>query len=157
MIVSVLYHDKTSLTGWGESGVPGYHTQFISIGGIVQLSCENALKLPLTTTKRGIDESSEVYSAIKGKIREGLKTFTQYTYKWKSNLEQERIHHRNGMTKLQGIAELSSKHLDANGTTSKPKLPTPPPAKSTDPLTTIQYKRKQKQSRQSVAIPPRIL
>ena len=27
----VLYNDKSGLTGWGTSGVPNYHTQFIGI------------------------------------------------------------------------------------------------------------------------------
>lgn len=29
----VLYNDKSGLTGWGTSGVPNYHTQFIGIKG----------------------------------------------------------------------------------------------------------------------------
>jgi hypothetical protein len=80
----VLYCDKSMLTGWGDAGVPGFHTQFIAIAGIVEFRSTNAADLPVTTTKRGIEASSEVYSFAKNYMREGMKIFTNYTYKWKS-------------------------------------------------------------------------
>ena len=52
---AVLYCNRDELTGWGEAGIPQYHTQFIAISGIVEFRCKNAQKLPMTTTKRGID------------------------------------------------------------------------------------------------------
>ena len=55
---AVLYCDRTELTGWGEAGVPRYHTQFIAISGIVEFQSNDPAKLPTTTTKRGIDASS---------------------------------------------------------------------------------------------------
>lgn len=61
----VLYNDKTHLTGWGEAGVPQYHTQFIGIRGIVIFESNNPKNLPMTTTKRGIDTSSNIYAAVK--------------------------------------------------------------------------------------------
>ena len=57
----VVWKDKTRLTGWGEASVPNYHTQFIAITGLVLLSSDDPKKLPLTTTKRGIDASREIY------------------------------------------------------------------------------------------------
>ena len=56
----VLYNDKTHLTGWGEGGIPKYHTQFIGIKGVVSFKSTNPKLLPTTTTKRGIDLSSEI-------------------------------------------------------------------------------------------------
>ena len=50
---AVLYCDRTELTGWGDAGVPRYHTQFIAISGIVEFQSNDAAKLPTTTTKRG--------------------------------------------------------------------------------------------------------
>jgi hypothetical protein len=79
----VLYSDKSRLTGWGEAGVPNFHTQFISIGGIVEFRTTHADKLPITTTKRGIDAGSDVYLFAKNYMREGMKLFTNYTNKWK--------------------------------------------------------------------------
>ncbi|MBS7413624.1 ATP-binding protein [Pseudomonas syringae] len=79
----VLYADKTKVTGWGEAGVPQYHTQFVSIAGVVNFKSNDAARLPVTTTKRGIDGNSEIYLSIKEFMREGMKLFTSYTNKWK--------------------------------------------------------------------------
>lgn len=89
----VLYCDRTILTGWGEERVPSYHPQFIAISGIVYFRSKDAKKLPITTTKRGIDASSELYLEVKKYMREGLKYFTAYTNKWKEHVidEKERI------------------------------------------------------------------
>ena len=86
----VLYNDKSVLTGWGTNGVPNYHTQFIGIKGIVVFESTNPKALPMTTTKRGIDHSSALYIAVKDKICEGLKMFTNYTNQWKGRNAQER-------------------------------------------------------------------
>ncbi|WP_016951123.1 ATP-binding protein [Anabaena sp. PCC 7108] len=86
----VLYCDKTRLTGWGEPTVPSYHPQFIAISGVVHFRSKDARNLPITTTKRGIDASSEIYLYVKDFMREGLRIFTSYTNKWKKNIPQER-------------------------------------------------------------------
>jgi hypothetical protein len=86
----VVANDKTILTGWGEAGVPRYHPQYISISGIVHFKSTDARKLPLTTTKRGIDASSELYLHVKERMREGLKVFTTYTSKWKQMPQEEK-------------------------------------------------------------------
>ena len=86
----VLYNDKSSLTGWGTHSVPSYHTQFIGIKGIVIFESTDPSKLPMTTTKRGIDHSSEIYIAVKDKICEGLKMFTNYTNQWKGRNKEEK-------------------------------------------------------------------
>ncbi len=90
----VLYNDKSSLTGWGVSGVPQYHTQFIGIKGIVRFDSNNPEALPMTTTKRGVDHSSAIYIAVKDRMCEGLKMFTNYTNQWKGRNEQEREYSR---------------------------------------------------------------
>ena len=79
----VLYCDKTSLTGWGDADVPRYHNQFIAISGIVEFRSDDAIMLPTTTTKLGIDAGSSVYIEVKNKMREGMKLFTTYTNRWK--------------------------------------------------------------------------
>jgi len=85
----VLYCDKTKSTGWGEGGVPNYHTQFIAISGIVIFNSNKAKKLPLTTTKRGIDQGNTYYMEVKEQMRQSLKFFTDYTNKWKGQEDQE--------------------------------------------------------------------
>lgn len=86
----VVFKDKTILTGWGEANVPSFHSQFNGIAGIVIFRSNNASKLPITTTKRGIDASSEIYLRVKNYMREGMKLFTDYTNKWKKDPEKER-------------------------------------------------------------------
>jgi hypothetical protein len=89
----VVYRDKTRLTGWGEAGVPNYHGQFIAITGIVIMHAENPWLLPLTTTKRGIDASSETFSIVKEYMREATRTFTSFTNRWKrSPRELDRLY-----------------------------------------------------------------
>ncbi|HEY0600940.1 ATP-binding protein [Brevundimonas sp.] len=79
----VIWKDKTRLTGWGEAAVPNYHGQFIAITGIVLMRSDDPNKLPLTTTKRGIDAASNVYSEAKDLMREATKSLTSFTNKWK--------------------------------------------------------------------------
>ena len=86
----VVHNDKSRLTGWGEAGVPSYHSQFIGITGVVHFQSNDAWKLPITTTKRGVDTSSELYLYVKDFMREGLKKFTNYTNNWKADPENEK-------------------------------------------------------------------
>jgi hypothetical protein len=79
----VIWKDKTRLTGWGEATVPNFHGQFIAITGIVLLQSDDPKKLPLTTTKRGVDGASEVYLKVKELMRESTKALTSFTNKWK--------------------------------------------------------------------------
>ena len=88
----VLYCDKSIQTGWGAQGVPNYHTQFISIAGFVYFRSTNVDRLPLTTTKRGVDFNSALYLQVRERMIEGLKYFTGFTNKWKTNLlESKRL------------------------------------------------------------------
>jgi len=89
---AVLYCDRSELTGWGEAGVPRYHTQFIAISGIVEFRSDDASRLPTTTTKRGIDASSTLYLQIKNKMREGMSLFMDYTNKWKRPADEAKKH-----------------------------------------------------------------
>ncbi len=89
---AVIYCDKTEMTGWGEAAVPRYHTQFIAISGVVSFRAANAMHLPTTTTKRGIDGSSSLYLRVKNKMREGMKLFTGNTNKWKERTAEAKAY-----------------------------------------------------------------
>ncbi|MCF7822115.1 MAG: ATP-binding protein [Mariprofundaceae bacterium] len=127
----VVFNDKTRLTGWGESGVPSYHSQFIGITGIVHFKCNDAWKLPMTTTKRGVDTSSELYMFVKDLMKEGMKRFTQYTNKWKPEAEKERA--MSSAAKLTSFGEMFSLEVNekwtalkgGNGARLIPDLPKP--------------------------------
>jgi len=102
----VLYCDRSELTGWGEAGVPRYHTQFIAVAGILEFSSNDASKLPTTTTKRGIDASSTLYLQVKNRMREGMKLFTDYTNKWKGDTARSRTHFDEKNTELLPLTKL---------------------------------------------------
>lgn len=131
---AVLYCDRTELTGWGEAGVPRYHTQFIAISGIVEFRADDASKLPTTTTKRGIDASSALYLQIKNKMREGMRIFTDYTNKWKVRADESRKEIE-ASGEMLSFAEVkawsarlpftSTKRSVPEGDQYKPKLPLP--------------------------------
>lgn len=91
----VIWKDKSRLTGWGEATVPNYHGQFIAITGIVLLKSDDPRRLPLTTTKRGIDAASSVYLTAKDLMREATKNLTAFTNKWKKFPEQRDTLYRN--------------------------------------------------------------
>ena len=130
---AVLYCDRTELTGWGEAGVPRYHTQFIAISGIVDFRSEDTSKLPTTTTKRGIDASSPLYLQVKNKMREGMRVFTDYTNKWKGHAEESKQHIEQGVPLTLEELKTNTKQLTFRSTRTlplgeqyKPKLPLPP-------------------------------
>ena len=102
----VIWKNKTRLTGWGEASVPNYHGQFIPITGIVLLYADDPRLLPLTTTKRGIDASSNVYSIAKDFMREATKSLTSFTNKWKNFPKQREILYRE--SKLSNLSDLRS-------------------------------------------------
>ncbi len=84
----ILYRDKSRLTGWGVRDVPKYHTQFIAIAGVVIFTSNESLKLPLSTTKRNLDTSSEIYGNVLNRMMDGLKEFTSFTNHWKGREEE---------------------------------------------------------------------
>lgn len=129
----VLYCDKTYLTGWGELPVPKYHTQFISIAGVVHFRSNNPILLPVTTTKRGLDTSSAIYAEVKNRIKDGLKYFTSFTNNWKTpSEERSKLFERTlkinvlqpGQTKSTLISLKNSKRGDT-GLYQLPNLPKP--------------------------------
>lgn len=133
----VIHADKTRMTGWGEAGVPSYHTQFISIAGIVKFQSTDPSKLPLTTTKRGIEGNSELYLKIKDRIREGLKIFTTFTNRWKSRDDKGQLSIQTGKSKnvaptevVTSIPEDKWVNMRGEGNTNAkkfvPNLPMPP-------------------------------
>lgn len=87
----VLYNDKSRETGWGEAGVPSYHTQFIGISGVVVFQSNDPSKLPLKTTKRGVDGSTDIYAIAKEHMRTGIKLHTSFTNKWKKSDDKEEL------------------------------------------------------------------
>ena len=135
----VLYADQTILTGWGDR-LPKFHPQFNTIVGVVEFSSNKAGKLPVTTTKRGIDASADLYMRIRKRMIEGMRIYVDYTNKWKNLKEKERevvisktkAKSINEMLDSHGIADKTNTVKDGSGGKQyKPKLPLPPTAEPT--------------------------
>jgi hypothetical protein len=74
----IVYKDKSILTGWGD-GAPNYHPQFRQISGLVTFTSAEPAKLPITTTKRGINAQNPVFLEVRKRMRDGLTVFTSFT------------------------------------------------------------------------------
>jgi hypothetical protein len=67
----VLEADQTELTGWGKiAGFPKYHPDFafFRFRGYAFFESDDAVHLPWTTTKTGIDYDSPLYKSVKQEI-----------------------------------------------------------------------------------------
>ena len=81
---AVIVGDKSRLTGWGD-GIPLYHYQFSIITGIIEFRSKHADQLPITTTKRALDTSSDVWLQALVKMKEGMRIWISYTNAWKNH------------------------------------------------------------------------
>lgn len=81
---AVIVGDKSRLTGWGD-GIPLYHPQFAIITGIIEFRSKRADKLPVTTTKRALDTSSNIWLESLVKMKEGMRVWITYTNQWKNH------------------------------------------------------------------------
>ena len=130
---AVVFCDRTELTGWGETGVPRFHNQFIAVSGVVEFKCDDPAKLPTTTTKRGVDASSLLYLQVKNKMREGMALFTGYTNRWKSHPSEVREQFASARVatfsdlkeNIMGVSTASSRTPFISGQQYKPTLPEP--------------------------------
>lgn len=75
----VLAADKTATSGWGTQDWPLWHNQYAGFIGIVLFSAASAASLPLTTTKRSVDTSSDVYRRARLRMRDVSKRWIAYT------------------------------------------------------------------------------
>lgn len=65
--------DQTITTGWGEGDgktVPRYHNQFARFRGYAFFDCDDASRLPWTTTKTGVDAVGTAADKVERLVRE---------------------------------------------------------------------------------------
>ena len=129
----VLAANKTELTGWGAS-LAKWHPQYSGFIGLIVFSSKHAVDLPLTTTKRNVDQGAAVYRKALASTTEVTKTWTSYT------------NARKGQIKYAQSKEASSKALDirvveASSTMGLPILED----KKAERLSGISYKMPSKQ------------
>lgn len=84
----VLAADKTMVTGWGTESWPQWHPQYTGFIGIILFSSRRAELLPLTTTKRSVDETSDIYRKFRPNMREATRAWISYTNTRKHGIEE---------------------------------------------------------------------
>lgn len=84
----VLVADKTEISGWGTNDWPQWHSQYSGFIGIILFTAPKATSLPLTTTKRSVDISSEIFRRARPRMREVSKQWIAYTNARKQALEE---------------------------------------------------------------------
>lgn len=87
----VLAADKTTVSGWGTEDWPQWHRQYSGFIGLILFTSANAAALPLTTTKRSVDTSSEIYRRARPPMRNVTKGWISYTNQRKQALEEAKI------------------------------------------------------------------
>jgi hypothetical protein len=75
----VLAADKTTVSGWGTENWPQWHRQYSGFIGVILFTAANATILPMTTTKRSVDQSSVLYRKARPKMRDITKEWIAYT------------------------------------------------------------------------------
>jgi hypothetical protein len=124
----VLAADKSSDSGWGTEEWPQWHPQYAGFMGIIMFNASNALALPLTTTKRSIEDSSEIYRRARPRMRELTRKWIDYTNVRKQALEEARQKEREAETvSIYSVARQTSVKLPALV------------ARDSDPVANVQY------------------
>jgi len=144
---AVVYCDRTELTGWGDGNVPSFHNQFIAISGIVEFQADDPALLPTTTTKRGIDASSRLYMKAKNKMREGMKIYTNYTYKWKGRNDESKKQIAKAkpmaMNEIKALKKVAyTTESKYGGRQYKPSLPSPSSSPEEQNVAILYYRKK---------------
>lgn len=87
----VVAADRTALSGWGSEDWPIWHPQYSGFIGLIFFTSENAALLPLTTTKRSVDQSASVYRKARPRMREASKAWIAYTNARKLRPDEARV------------------------------------------------------------------
>ncbi len=70
----VLEANTNDITGWGTGSIPQFNNDYAMFRGIVFLDSDDPINLPLTTTKKGVDTTSEVYRFVLNIMKEGMQS-----------------------------------------------------------------------------------
>lgn len=86
----VVAADRGPVTGWGSSDIPRWHPQYLGFVGLAFFSAADSDLLPMTTTKRSVDLSSELYRRALVKMGQPTRAWIDYTNDRKADIESAR-------------------------------------------------------------------
>ena len=77
----IILGDSSSLTGWGNKGVPSYHNKFNRFKGFAFVFSKDPSHLPWNTAKNNFDISSPIYLSIVIEMQKITRQYTSYMTK----------------------------------------------------------------------------
>lgn len=86
----VVAADKTQTTVWGRDRFPTWHRQYEGFVGVVLFSSAKPALLPMTTTKKGVDEASLLYRRAVTRMIAPTRAWIDYTNSSKSRRQEAR-------------------------------------------------------------------
>ncbi len=131
----IIVGDRSSLTGWGNRGVPVYHNKFNRFKGFAYLNSSDPSKLPWNTAKNGIDTSSALYKQVLDEMQTMTQQFTSYMSKAYPTDKEETI----GKEIIGDLKTVSISKLVNNQSFKAPEIP------KTPLYSTITYKKPKQQ------------
>jgi hypothetical protein len=131
----IILEERTSLTGWGNRGVPIYHPKFNRFKGFAYIYSKDPKKLPWNTAKNGLDTSSPVYTAMLDEMQTMTQQYTAFMSRAYPTEKDETI----GKDILGELETKSAHDITHDQMFIAPKIP------DTPKYTTISYRRRKKE------------
>lgn len=137
----ILGADQTLVTGWGEADearIPKYHNQYARFRGYAFFDCDDANKLPWTTTKTGVNQGSAVYKRARLEMVAIMRPVIDFL----NELDREKDSPPEDQTPLEEIVSKAAlRSVSDVNHRQRFTLPERKRQRTKTPQTSIQYKR----------------
>jgi hypothetical protein len=132
----VVVADKTQLTGWGPPGaMPSFHDgKHRGFRGIALFAAADPLRLPWTTSKRGLHEESPIYELARNKMREVARPVVDFLDRMYPSAPQEAASQRKIADRVRPTG-LQALMVDADRPFAATRVPT-----AHDTTVSVQYR-----------------
>lgn len=148
----ILAEDTTGITGWtgAPEDLPKYHSIYNEFRGIVFINSEDPSRLPLNTSKTGLDTETSIYDHIRNKMIKTSRPLINYLsrkyHEEKSSLDE--IEEKVATEEITEIGEEEkageAKYVPLDKIEADSKFNAPPKSKPEIEMRTIKYKRSKK-------------
>jgi hypothetical protein len=116
----VLEANRNEITTWEVGSNPRYTNDFAMFRGVLFINSDETINLPLTTTKKGVDTTSESYRYILPFMKDALWTVTSFLKKVKKLDKPNEYRSELGESESNRLNILTMRHLE--GLTSESKF-----------------------------------
>jgi Histidine kinase-, DNA gyrase B-, and HSP90-like ATPase len=131
----LLFRERTSLTGWGENGA-AYHPQYRRFRGYAYLTSLDTELLPWNTTKTNVDQDSQIWRIVQGRMKIALGQVQSVL----NRLKSERQHAEDREEMPVTVAAQNARPVPIADLPPSPSVvsPSPPPKRASRPPKTTQ-------------------